>query len=247
MHKLSCGAVWGGIDNRDADLEAAGIRASLFARSAQGGRGGDAHYVSVCEGDLLTRMVVADVVGHGETVSDVSSWLYDVLCERMNDPDGAAILSELNGRAYAKGMSAMATAVIVGYYRTTHELSYASAGHPAIYLWSAGDASWKALSMNIEADGPADLPFAVLKNPVFHQISVPMKAGDRVCLYSDGILEGPSPSGEQFGAKKLEKVLNANTGSKLPEIKKEIVRALDEHTAGRFDHDDVTLLLAEVI
>ena len=246
MHKLSCGAIWGGIENRDEDLETAGIHASLFTRSAAGGRGGDVHYFSVCDGDILTRMAVADVVGHGEQVSEVASWLYDALYARMNDLDTAGILGDLNRKAYAKGTKAMATAVVAGYYRANHELTYASAGHPAIYVRRAGEPDWKPFTVDITEDGPADLPFAVLEEPVFHQVTVPAQPGDRICLYSDGVLEGPSPDGVLFGANKLEDVLNANAASDLHDLKEAVVGALDKHTEGRTDFDDVTLLIAEI-
>ncbi|GAG80253.1 unnamed protein product [marine sediment metagenome] len=45
----------------------------------KGGKGGDIYYFGVCKGDIITRLAIADVTGHGETVSEVSQYVYDSL------------------------------------------------------------------------------------------------------------------------------------------------------------------------
>ena len=47
MQKIRCSEVWGGIQSREADLQAAGISVSLFSHAADGDKGGDIYYVSV--------------------------------------------------------------------------------------------------------------------------------------------------------------------------------------------------------
>ena len=86
MHRIQCTEIWGGIKNQDADVCSRGLTASLYSSACEGGKGGDIYYLSVCGEDKLTRIAIADVVGHGEQVSAVSQWLYDTLQDRMNDP-----------------------------------------------------------------------------------------------------------------------------------------------------------------
>ena len=47
MHKIRCSEVWGGIQSREEDLQAAGISVSLYSHAADGDQGGDIYYVSV--------------------------------------------------------------------------------------------------------------------------------------------------------------------------------------------------------
>ena len=84
MYEIKCGEVWGGIRGTDVDAITSGVEACLFSSACDGGKGGDIYYFSVCTGDLLTRIAIADVMGHGKPVSDTSEWLYNSLQERMN-------------------------------------------------------------------------------------------------------------------------------------------------------------------
>ena len=68
MHRLQCAEIWGGIRNQDTDVCSAGITASLFSGACDGGKGGDIYYLSVCNSDMLTRIAIADVIGHGRAV-----------------------------------------------------------------------------------------------------------------------------------------------------------------------------------
>ena len=63
MRRIRCAEIWGGVHNCDEDILTSGITASLYSAAADGGRGGDIYYLSVCSSDLLTRIAIADVVG----------------------------------------------------------------------------------------------------------------------------------------------------------------------------------------
>ncbi len=113
MYRIRCAEIWGGISDEEQDVCSAGLVASLYSRACEGGKGGDIYYLSVCGKDNLTRIAVADVVGHGSAVSEVSDWLYHTLEERMNDTAGNGILADLNRAASARGIEAMTTAAVI--------------------------------------------------------------------------------------------------------------------------------------
>ncbi len=69
--RLVCSGIWGGIRNLDQDISAGGVFISLYSLSCDGGKGGDIYYFGVCRGDKVLRLAIADVVGHGQAVSDV--------------------------------------------------------------------------------------------------------------------------------------------------------------------------------
>ena len=78
--KLACAGIWGGIRNRDIEITAGKVIGSIYsAACCEGGKGGDIYYFGVCKGDIITRLAVADVVGHGEAVTEVSQYVYDSL------------------------------------------------------------------------------------------------------------------------------------------------------------------------
>jgi phosphoserine phosphatase RsbU/P len=131
-YRIRCETVWGGIEPVGIDLETKGVTVSLHSTASGGGRGGDIYYMSVCSIDLLTYMVIADVRGHGEQVSEISSWIYKGLQDRMNSLDAAGLLSDLNRMVHSRGSVAITTAAVVCHNNSNSTLYYSYAGHPPV-------------------------------------------------------------------------------------------------------------------
>ena len=68
--------------------------------------------------------MIADVRGHGEAVSHLSEWLYEALEARMNDSDGAGVLTDFNDIVRARGFEAIATALVATFHRDKRLLYY---------------------------------------------------------------------------------------------------------------------------
>jgi len=179
-NKIQCGSVWGGIKNTDQDIETSGLKASLFSHSFEGGKGGDIYYFSVCQGDVLTRVVVADVVGHGEAVSQTSEFVYNELLRQMNNPDGSQILSEWNKNIESCGIAAMTTAVIAGIVAKGNNLFYTYAGHhPLLFKRKSSDTWQKA---DAKTEGNVNLPLGIDVDSSFEQKEDKVSEGDKFFL-----------------------------------------------------------------
>jgi len=90
MHKLQCAEIWGGFEKEKAVVASPGVTASLFASSGRGAKGGDIYYLTLCNSSFITRMMIADIAGHGESVSKISQSLYTEVmpidyCQRYYD------------------------------------------------------------------------------------------------------------------------------------------------------------------
>ncbi|UCD90032.1 MAG: hypothetical protein JSW04_00905 [Desulfobacterales bacterium] len=78
--RFECKEILGGIHNRDIEVSAGKVIASIYsAACCEGSQGGDIYYFGVCRGDIITRLAIADVTGHGEAVSEISQYVYDSL------------------------------------------------------------------------------------------------------------------------------------------------------------------------
>jgi len=77
--RIECKVIWGGIQNVDAEVTAGKFVGSIYSSASEGGQGGDIYFFGVCRVDVITRLAIADVVGHGEVVSQVSQYVYDSL------------------------------------------------------------------------------------------------------------------------------------------------------------------------
>jgi len=56
------------------------------------------------------------------------------------------------------------------------------------------------------------------------QITIPMVFGDRLFIYTDGIIDTPNPEAENFGLVRLKDVLDANTEASISKLKSAVLR-----------------------
>lgn len=245
MHSIECSEIWGGIDEADMDLCTSGVTASLFSNASQGGKGGDIYYMSVCGLGRLTRMALADVCGHGEAVSSVSSWLYESLLAYANSTDDSEVLTHLNRIASGRGLKALTTASVVSFYVTDSMLRFAYAGHPPMLVRRTSEGVWRPVDL-VTPTTPGNLPLGVLNETKYDMQGMPLASGDKMLLYTDGVLEAMDRGGTLFGEEGLLDVLNNEDADQPDMVKRNVVEALRDHTGGGLDHDDVTLMVLQV-
>lgn len=243
--RISCAEIWGGIRILDTDVCTRGLTAGIYSRASGSAAGGDLYYFSVCGADKLTRIVIADMRGHGAAASQLSGWLYGCIQERMNSLDGAGVLADLNRIVHAHGFHAITTAVVASYYTGDGCLHFSYAGHPPMLVQRGGE--WRTLELAAPPEpGPANLPLGVMRDVRYDQDSVSLSPGDRVFLFTDGLLECPDPDGEFFGEERLLDALSAAGACTLHELKHAVREALHRHAAAALDHDDCTFIAAEL-
>ena len=244
-HRVRCGTIWGGISSVNLDIATNSLSASIYSSASDGERGGDIYYFSVCGYDMLTRVAVADLQGHGEGVATLSGWLYDSLEERLNSLDGAGVLEDLNRLVYRPSFDAITTAAVIGFCVGDPNLYLSYAGHPPVYLRRHVEAAWRPLAVG-SADEATNLPLGILPQMRYLQAEIPLEPKDRLFLYTDGVLDCPDATGEPFGAERLLGVLKRHESRGLPEVKAGVLESLRAHSGGTLEHDDVTLVFLEV-
>jgi hypothetical protein len=115
-YPVRCSEIWGGNGNADLDVCTNGMNASVYSLACGGERGGDVYYLSVCTHDMMTRMVVADVRGHGEQVSQLSAWLHEEIQAHLDTIDSGSMLRSLNGKLFRRGFETLTTAAVLAYH-----------------------------------------------------------------------------------------------------------------------------------
>jgi sigma-B regulation protein RsbU (phosphoserine phosphatase) len=144
----------------------------------------------------------------------------------------------------------MTTAAVVAYYSEESEARVSYAGHPPVLYRQTNNKAWsyaKPSGRKGESDGfPINIPLAVDLDTLYGQLTIPLATGDRLFVYTDGIIDAPSPEGESFGLARLKDVLDANTKAPLSELKSAVLEALHQYTKKDLTHDDVTLIALEI-
>ena len=245
MHTIKCSEVWGGNAKIDAEVNAGALSISLYSRGTDGDKGGDIYYVSLCGKEMLTRIAIADVSGHGKAVSDTSDWLYSSMVTHMNDPQGNRVLNDLNNLVKKSNWDALTTAQVISYYKLDSNLYFSYAGHPPLLIKRSGENGWERLNLE-KPSQKANLILGIFENTIYDRESVVLKSNDTLFLYTDGVIEARNRAGQLFGMDQLIDLLNKKSNGSVEEIKTSVLDSLLEFSGGNFAHDDVTMMALKV-
>ena len=177
--------------------------------------------------------VIGDVSGHGIEPSITAfqvKYLLRVFLRQYRDPGQA--LEELNAVMSAQGRPEEFVSLIAAVFDTlAGTVRYASAGHPAAWLWSDGDV--RAL----RATGPL---LTLDPHASYGSRELGLDAGDLLLLYTDGLAE--ARSGEQFfGEDRIAGILRRDPGQEAPLLCKSLLEAARDFATEPIT-DDIAIL-----
>src|SRR6202051_5420709 len=83
--QMTCMEVWGGSQLTTRRVEMGGLDAWVYSKPfGQAQRGGDVYYASSCATGRITRLLLADVAGHGNTVAATAADLRTLMRRVVN-------------------------------------------------------------------------------------------------------------------------------------------------------------------
>ncbi|MFC1829952.1 PP2C family protein-serine/threonine phosphatase [Thermodesulfobacteriota bacterium] len=160
------------------------------------------------------------------------------------------MLGEVNRLISSRGLDAMTTAAVVAYYREENVAKVSYAGHPPVLYRRAAEKAWSFAKpqgrKGLNNGPPMNIPLSVEPDTPYGQLTIPMTIGDQLFVYTDGIIDAPSPGGEPFGLARLKDALDANEGASLSDLKSAVLETLNHYTEKELSHDDVTLIALEI-
>jgi sigma-B regulation protein RsbU (phosphoserine phosphatase) len=123
----------------------------------------------------------------------------------------------------------------------TGELSYSNAGHPhSIVIRNGGEL--ELLSKGGPAIGMGEFHLLSGQAERFEEGRPRLQPGDRLFIYTDGIIEHQRPDGEFFGTKRFCKTLQALQGKSIDDMIDQAIYALLNFGNNTKPEDDITLL-----
>ncbi|MBK9119880.1 MAG: serine/threonine-protein phosphatase [Phycisphaerales bacterium] len=246
---FACAEIWGGNRSVDQRFDLPGIRGRIFSQPSDGGRGGDLHYISLCNSGLLSRICLADVVGHGARVARAGDVLHRLLRRYMNSVDQRRVLRDLNRALEAEHPDEITTALALSYLPPTRLLSVSYAGHPPAWLYRVRTRRWEPLrpaTAGLPRHGLHDLPLGVDPSTRFTRRMLRVIPGDRLLAITDGVLEAPGSDGTLFGVARLQRFLESSDGADADLLIDRLRTAIVQFSGNpALSHDDVTILLLE--
>ena len=201
--------------------------------------GGDFGLVSPSEDHV--DLFVCDVSGHGIGSALVANRIYTEAAAQIES--GAklgAVMRHLNRFAIRNLNSAAFYFTSVGARidRGARSLKFAGAGHPPVVVIRNGEEP-----LLLESQSPI---LGLFEDAVSEQTSnLPLFAGDRVVLYTDGFTESFSATREMLGVEGMTKIVQDAARLPLAQMKQQILDRVTGWRAGPAA-DDMSLVVAEI-
>jgi sigma-B regulation protein RsbU (phosphoserine phosphatase) len=191
-------------------------------------------------GDRHAGLCVLDVAGHGVAAAFLSLILSQFIA-RIASEAGAVPPAEVAARL-ARKLTPDTTAgdtlsLLYGVLALdTGEFRFVSAGHPGPVHLTEGKPPAK-----LEVTG---FPLGV-GGGAYKEQAIALKTGDRLVLYSDGLLGVRNAEGEHFGGRRLLAALEDGRRLPLADALSGLVRAVEGWRGDVPRQDDVSVLLVE--
>src|SRR5271155_3426882 len=147
---MQCMEVWGGSQLTERGVQLGGLDAWVYSKPfGQAQRGGDVYYASSCATGRISRLLLADVAGHGNSVAATAADLRTLMRRFVNRLDQKEFVRLLNQQFVALSRTgSFATAVVTTFFAPSRRLLVSNAGHPRPVLYRAAQHQWTLLGQD---------------------------------------------------------------------------------------------------
>ena len=192
-------------------------------------------YDFIAADDAHAGLLIADVSGHGVPAALIASMVkVAATAQRANAADPARLLAGMNAILCGNTQERFVTAAYVHLDAQSRELRYSAAGHPPMLLLRAGEV------LEVVENG---LILAAFDYATYSTAAQRLQTGDRLLLYTDGIVEATNATGEFFGQQALGALLRQTAGITPTETADRIISAVQQWAASQ--DDDLTVLVCD--
>jgi len=118
-------------------------------------------------------------------------------------------------------------------------LVYVNAGHePALIVAADGSVD------ELRPTGPA---LGMMPDSRFTAVTRKLEKGHSLLVFTDGLVEAHSPTGDVYGGKRLREVLQAHGGGTASELVHAVLEAVQTFGGHSDPHDDLTMMAARLV
>jgi phosphoserine phosphatase RsbU/P len=186
---------------------------------------------------------VADVVGHGVPAALVAAMVKMAVSRRCgHDSEPAMVIAGLNAILCDEAREQYVTAVYLRLDTVSGVGRYSAAAHPPPLLWRRGKQSLEVL-------GETGLLLGVRPKEAYADSEFSFEVGDRLLLYTDGLLEAENAAGESFGNAALGTFIKERQELRAEQfvdllLKEVLAWSRDGTRAGQ--EDDITIVVIDI-
>jgi phosphoserine phosphatase RsbU/P len=198
--------------------------------------GGD-YFDYVTRPDGRIAIAIADVAGKGIPAALLMARLYSsARIQLLTHASAGAAMTALNTEIASSGLGyRFITCVVVILDPANNEIAVANAGHLPPYL-RGGRGKIRALAEDVSG-----MPLGVAPNQPYDEVTVPIKPGEVLVLYTDGITEAMDQQNELYGGKRLRKYLTGCSAG-AEELVKGVIADVEAFCQEHSQKDDMCVV-----
>lgn len=237
--------VWGGNKPADRKLTTSGLDIWVYSKPyAASKSGGDVYYVSSCSSGRITRLLLADVSGHGQAVSERAILLRQLMRRHINHFTPSSLVEGINSdfEAHSKTGS-FATAIIGTFFLPTSSLTLINAGHPNPLMFDGSNKNWIPTSNGRKSKSVRNFPLGIDTDQKYSSTKSKLKRDDLVLCFTDGLLELNLADGSMLGESGLLKILSKLDLGDPGELLRQLLDQLKREQSEISSADDVSIML----
>lgn len=206
------------------------VAASLPCRAI----GGDFFdYIDLSGGEFA--FALGDVAGKGAPAALLTAVLQGIFAAQVsNGGHPAETLSRVNQALIRRAIESRFATVMYGVLTVDGRLTYCNAGHNPPLVISKNEVR------HLEKGG---LILGLFEHATFEQETVRVNPGDLVVVFSDGVTEALSASGEEYGEERLLACVRRNMGLEVQGILDAVLADVRAFCTGANQSDDVTAMV----
>ena len=182
---------------------------------------------------------VADVTGHGVPAALGAAMLKTLLAQAAERPDvrPGAMLEFINDRFAAVSLPGnFASVFLARWHLGTRTLEYSSAGHEPGYFLTGGSLR------ELQSTGPL---LGIEDHARWDTDRVTVVEGDRLVLFTDGVVEAAGIERGSFGRTRLKQVVTDDSCAPLDRLVGRLGQEVNSETGDFRPTDDMTVLAVE--
>jgi phosphoserine phosphatase RsbU/P len=208
--------------------------ASLPCRSI----GGDFYdYVDLPDGAM--GFALGDVAGKGPPAALLSAMMQGIFAAQAASSDSPSqTISRVNMALYRRGIESRFVTLMYGALRPDGSLTYCNAGHnPPLIIPRPGSGQ---PVRRLECGGPI---VGLFDSATFDEETVTLNTGDWLIVFSDGVSEAMSVSGDEYGDGRIVSCVERNPALEPRQLLEALFADVREFTRGAPQSDDITAMV----
>ncbi len=193
--------------------------------------------------DNRIGILIADVTGHGVAAALISSMVkiaFYMSHDRMDDP--AALLSKINASLFEHIYGRFITAFYIFIDLKEMKAVFSNAAHWPIYIQNRYTGDLSELTIRGRLIG-------ISSEENYRNQTVNLAKGDRIVLYTDGLIEERNGKGDLLGEERFMDLIKENSSKHPSRLIDEVFMTL-YNWSGRFNseglEDDATMIVVDV-